>query len=321
MRNIGFIISKKENENRRAIVFEDLKYIKNKSNLYFENGYFSNFGYSDEEIEKIGAHAISYDKILKSCDVIVEPKIGDSEDLKNMQNKILFGWIHATQNYEITQAIIDSKSTAIAFEKMFEDGRHSFNINNQIAGIAAIWHSMLCYGKQYTDLDVAILGSGNTSKGALYALDKIGARTKVYTIDEEENFKNDLEKYDVIVNAILWDTNRKDHIIYKKDLQKLKKNCIIVDISCDRCGGIETCIPTTIENPTYVVDGIIHYAVDHTPSFLYKDASKSISKEVVKYIDILVEGTEEENSTLKESTIINTGIIIDEDINKFQNRK
>ena len=44
---------------------------------------------------------------------------------------------------------------------------------------------------------------------------------------------------------------------------------MIIDISCDRNGGIETSIPTTIENPTYMVEGIRHYVVDHTPSLFY----------------------------------------------------
>ena len=59
--------------------------------------------------------------------------------------------------------------------------------------------------------------------------------------------------YDVIVNGVLWDTTRKDHIIYKNDLANMRKDSMIVDISCDRQGGIETSIPTTLENPVYYV--------------------------------------------------------------------
>lgn len=320
MRKIGFIISKKENENRRAIVFEDIKNIKNKNNLYFEENYFQNFGYTDLEVQELGVNVLPYKDIIEKCDVIIEPKIGDSEDLRIIKNKILFGWIHATQNYDITQDIIDSKNTAIAFEKMFEGDRHSFNINNQIAGRAAVYHSMLCYGKLYTGLEVAILGNGNTSIGAKDALSKIGANVRVYTKEEENDFKRDLEKYDVIVNAILWDTNRIDHIIYKEDLKRMKKDSIIIDISCDRAGGIETSVPTTIDNPTYCVEGVMHYAVDHTPSFLYKEATSSISKELIKYIDLLVTEEEENNLVIKNAIIIKNGQIIDDEINKFQNR-
>ena len=104
----------------------------------------------------------------------------------------------------------------------------------------------------------------------------------------EQLFRKEISKYDVIVNAILWDTSRKDHIIYKEDLKKMKKGALIIDISCDRNGGIETCIPTTIDNPTYVIDGITHYAVDHTPSLFYKTISESLSEIMIMYIDCLL---------------------------------
>ena len=92
----------------------------------------------------------------------------------------------------------------------------------------------------------------------------------------------------MIINAILWDTTRKDHIIYRSDLKRMKRGSIIIDISCDRNGGIETSVPTTIENPIYVVDGVAHYVVDHTPSLFYKTTSGSLSEVFVQYIDNLI---------------------------------
>ena len=93
---------------------------------------------------------------------------------------------------------------------------------------------------------------------------------------------------------------------------------MIIDISCDRNGGIETSIPTTIENPIYDKCGVTHYVVDHTPSLFYKTTSLSISKEVSKYIDYLVEDSY--NSVLHNAVAIRDGIIIDKRIIDFQNR-
>ncbi len=319
MRKIGFIISKKENELRRAITFEDLINLDYKEYLYFEKGYFKNFGYKDEELVEHGIHIAEYDEIIKFCDVIIEPKIGDSDNLDMMKNKIIFGWIHATQNYNITQSIIDNHITAIAFEKMYDGKRHLFEKNNQIAGYAAIFHSMLCYGKSYENLKVAILGNGNTAKGAMKALKKIGADITLYKRSEEDKFRSEMFQYDVIVNAILWDVNRQDHIIYKNDLKYFKKNSIIVDISCDKNGGIETSIPTTVDQPTYQVEGIMHYVVDHTPTFLYKDATISISEVVISYIKQLVEESQLKD-IFDDALIIVNGVIKDEEIIKYQNR-
>ena len=99
----------------------------------------------------------------------------------------------------------------------------------------------------------------------------------------------------------------------------MKKNSMIIDVSCDRNGAIETSIPTTIDNPVYYKKGILHYVVDHTPSIFYEIASYAISEEVVKYLDFLITG--QKNQVLENSLIIKHGKILDERIIEFQNRK
>ena len=236
-----------------------------------------------------------------------------------MKNKIIFGWIHATQNFDITQNLIDNKITAYAWEKMFNDNRHTFYINNQIAGQAAILHSSLCIGDSYKGKKVAVLGNGNTAFGAITTLAKLGADIQVYSRNMEECFKKNIKQYDVIVNCILWDINRKDHIIYTNDLKKLKNGAIIIDVSCDHNGGIESSIPTTIDNPIYIKDKVIHYVVDHTPSLLYKDASKSISNAIYNYLECFIK--DKTNEVLERAKITESGKIIDQEINIYQNRK
>lgn len=318
MKTLGFVISKKENEFRRAIVLDDIKKIKNKKFVYFENGYGEILGFTDNDLNNLGFKTLSREKIYK-CDIIVDPKIGDSEDILKIENKIVFGWIHATQNYYITQHFVDNKLTGYAWEKMFDDNkRHIFNINNQIAGEAAILHAMLVYGKKIENMNVAILGNGNTSKGAQNILNKFNNKITIYTSENEENFKKDFFNYDIIVNCILWNVERKDHILYKEDLSKLKKGSLIIDVSCDHNGGIETSIPTTINNPIYVIDGIYHYAVDHTPSILYRNSSVAISHEIINYIDDLIE--EKYNKILENAKIIENGKILDNEIVRYQNR-
>ena len=148
----------------------------------------------------------------------------------------------------------------------------------------------------------------------------MGAQVCSYDRKTEELFQNELGNFDVVVNSILWDTSRKDHIIYKSDLKRMKSGSMIIDISCDKAGAIETSIPTTIEKPDYIIDGIRHYVVDHTPSLFYKSSSIDISKEVVKYIDFFINNDEESNTILKQAHIIDNGSILDQRIITFQNR-
>lgn len=65
----------------------------------------------------------------------------------------------------------------------------------------------------------------------------------------------------------------------------MKKGAMIIDISCDRAGGIETSIPITIGNSIYIIDGIVHYVVDPTQSLFYKTISESLRKLFVKFIN------------------------------------
>lgn len=317
MKTVGFPISFKENENRRALIPLDLGKIKNVNSLFFEKGYGEVLGYTDNDYLMMGANIVSREEVLMK-DVICDPKIGDADYLEKLSNQTLFGWIHAVQNKSIVDIMIKNKLTGYAWEDMYENGRHVFWMNNEIAGEAAVFHAYLCHGVFPYKTKVAVLGRGNVAKGAIKALNYMGAEIVNYDRRTESLFKAEINQYDVIVNAILWDTSRKDHIIYKEDLKKLKRNCMIIDISCDRCGGIESSIPTTIENPSYIVDGIRHYVVDHTPSLFYKSSSESISKEVCKYIDYIIENRE--NDIIDKCLNIDSGNILDHRICQFQKR-
>ena len=318
MKTLGFIKSDKENENRICLIPWDIKKIKNKSYIYIEEGYGQALSISDDEYKSKGCKIAPREQILMK-DIIVDPKIGDAQYLKDIKNKTIFGWIHAVQNREITDTLIDNKLTVFAWEEMFEKGRHVFWRNNEVAGESAVMHALLLHGIMPYDTKVAIIGNGNTARGAYRVLTQLGADVKVYNRRMEKLVIEELPETDILVNAVLWDVKRKDHIVNKDDLRKMKKGSLIIDVSCDKNGAIETCIPTTIEEPTYIVDGIIHYAVDHTPSLAYKTVSAELSKEASKYIDELIE--EKYENVLLNANIVKDGEILDDKINEFQNRK
>lgn len=320
MKTIGFLISTKENESRRALLPEHIMKIKNKEFLYLEKGYGVALGHSDEEYKNAGANIVSKNDVIKK-DIICDPKIGDANYLLNLnEGQTIFGWIHAVQNKDITDSILDKKLTAIAWEDMYEKGRHVFWRNNELAGEAAVMHAFTLYGKVPYECNVALIGRGNTARGAYKTLSSLGANVNVYDRRTEKLLREEIENYDVIVNGILWDVYRKDHIIYRDDLIRMKKPALIIDISCDRAGGIETSIPTTIENPVYNVDGVLHYVVDHTPALISYSVTKSLGDELIKYIDDIIEDKVEGNEVIKNATAIKHGEIIDKRIVDYQQR-
>lgn len=318
MKTVGFPISTKENENRRTIIPADIKKISNPEMIYVETGFGRVLGIDDSEYIAAGCNVVSHEETV-SKDVVCDPKIGDADYLQNMhKGQIIFGWVHATQNREIADTIINNGITAYAWEKMFEKGRHVFWFNNELAGEAAVLDAFERYGQLPYGLNVAVIGNGNTARGSVRVLNMLGARVIQYNRHQEGLLRDEIGKYDIIVNCVLWDVYRNDHIIYKEDLKRMKKGAMIIDVSCDRNGGIETCIPTSIENPVYEIDGVLHYAVDHTPSIFYKTFSFENSKIIYKYIEEIMQ--EKIGKVIENCKIIENGIIIDPEIIKYQKR-
>lgn len=318
MKTIGFIIPHKENENRRALVPAHLAQLKYTNMLYVETGYGRVLGYTDQDYANYGINIVERD-VAMACDIICDPKVGDADYFDKLKpGQTIFGWVHAVQNRDITDSIVNGKLTAIAWEDMFDRGLHLFWRNNEIAGEAAIMHAFSLHGIFPYDTKVALLGRGNVARGAYRILVSLGADVTVFDRRTEQLLRDRLPEFDVVVNGILWDTTRRDHIIYRDDLKRMKSGALLIDISCDAHGGIETSIPTTIENPTYVEEGILHYVVDHTPSLFYKTVSRSLSEVVAQFLDTLVVGADD--IVLSKALIIKDGEIIDQRINQFQNR-
>lgn len=316
MNRIAFVTSTKNNERRRAILPQDLKAVKHVDHLFFEEGYGSELGINDQEYISMGVNIDKREEILKS-EIIVDVKLGDADYLSTLpKGKILIGWAHAVQNIPFTDTMLENNHTVIAWEELYDNGRYIFYRNREIAGEAAIIHAYRYLGKMPYETNVAIIGNGQTAKGALRVLNGLGANVDVYGRNLEGLFKKNMFNYDVIVNCVMWDTSRTDRIIYKKDLKKFKKGTMIIDISCDPNLEIETSTPTTIDEPVYWVDGVIHYAVDNTPAMFPHTVTNIISKEFSALVDGLIEG--KWSSMVNDAVVIDKGRIIYEEIRKFR---
>lgn len=316
MKTIGFVMSKLAGEERRAILPEDLEKIKNKQAVFIESGYGDVLGIEDEAYKKTGVQVVSREQALEQ-DIICDLKIGRADYLKDLTaNQTIFGWVHAENNRELVDLLVNKKLTAIAWEEMFDAGRHVFWKNNLIAGEAAILHAFTLFGKLPRDCRVALIGRGNVAIGAHKMLSALGAEVKLFTRETSPNLPNELADFDMLVNGVLWDKSRTDHLINRADLKNFKKPAMIVDISADEAGAIETSQPTTFADPTYLVDGVLHYVVNHTPTIFSYSVSETISREISKYIDILVEEQVSANQVLTGAEIIKDGEILDQKINK-----
>ena len=316
MKTMGFVISRKNNEKRRAILPVDLEQVKHAAQLVFEQGYGDVLGLSDDDYRAAGAQIATREEVLK-CDAIVDVKLGNADYLDQLEEgKLLIGWAHAIQDIKFTDGAIAGKHTVVAWEELFEGGRYIFYRNREVAGEAAVLQAYQHCGKMPYETRVAILGNGHTAKGAMRILHGLGAEVDVYGRRAEALFREKMVDYDVLVNCIMWDTTRTDRIIYREDLKRLKKGAMIIDVSCDPELEIETSTPTTIDNPVYTVDGIIHYAVDNTPAMFPHTITKVLSTGFAPMLDELLEGHISE--MVQNAIVIESGVIKDQRITDFR---
>jgi len=345
-----FKLSFKENEKRLPIHPNDIELIDPSvlSQLYFEEGYGLDYGYKDEQLKSWGCNITTREELYKK-EIIILPK-PVAADLEQMQEGgILCGWTHAVQQRDITDLAIEKKLTLVAWEEMFDKTKpreesHIFYRNNELAGYAGVLHYLELKGDDGwygTDKKVVVFGHGSVSKGAITAFMGRGIYDIiVYTkrpVNEVSNrsrgveYKNinddtvyeDLAKADIIFNGVLQDVN--NPLMFIEDeygLSKLKDNVGIIDISCDKGMGFYFAEPTSFENPTIDLGrGITYYSVDHTPTYLWNAATSEISKALLPYLNIIIDPKWWESSeVIRNSIDIRNGHIVNQKINKFQNR-
>ena len=318
-------------------------------------------GYSDAEYEAAGATILATAKeVYEGADLFYKVKEMFPEEWKYMgPDKIVFTYIHSTAPPEETDAILESKVTAVAYEDI-TDETGAFPLLKPmsiLAGkggfLAALHHMQSVFGGNGTllaDLTgipapvVSIIGCGNSGIGAAELAAGFGctvrildvnmkameaARAKLpanvsFLISNRENLVACLKDSDVVINCIMWPKHRKDHLIYREDLKMMKQSAMIVDVACDDEGAVETCRSTTHDDPVYREEGILHYCVDNIPSAFARTASIMLSTATLPYLlEIAGKGVKQalkDNKHLRKGLTAYAGQLTLEETAKKQNR-
>jgi len=237
---------------------------------------------------------------------------------------------------------------------------HVFNRNNELAGYCGVIHALGLmgidghYGPPAT---ARVISHGSVSRGAIHALigrgvsdirvytlrppwavhDKIiGCRYgqivdvdagKPLSVVEEDGVRRPLVdalvETNVIVNGILQDTDRPLMFMEIGEEERFAPNTLLVDVSCDLAMGFPFARPTSFDQPTFAAALAVYYGVDHTPTFLWRSASWELSRVVIAFIEAVMNGPEawKKNETIRRAIEIRDGVIQNDRITRFQNRK
>jgi len=240
-------------------------------------------------------------------------------------------------------------------------GRHTFYKNNEMAGYCGVIHALQLKGidGHYGNPRKAIIFSfGAVSRGAIYALKARGFTDITICIQRPDHevreeildchyvriregkedeprmlvVEHDGTEYplaelinnsDIIVNGILQEPDNPMMFVTEDEISNLKAGSLIIDVSCDEGMGFSFAKPTTFKNPMFQVGKVDYYAVDHTPSYLWESASRSISAALVVHLPSVIEGYEswQKNETIRKAINLDRGVIQKPDILSFQNRE
>lgn len=278
-------------------------------------------GISDEDYASAGAVIVpDAEAVFNRGEMILKVKElfpNEFESLK--EGQIVFTYIHSANNPEETQALLDKKVVAIAYEDIqTDDGRFPLltpmsEIAGEVGLMMGVYHmftingggGILVGGAVGVDAArVTILGAGNVGLGAARYAVGLGAEVTLLDIDLQRlrevrqkifptistcylnnyNVRQILPESDLLVNAVKWPPYATHHIVTREMLGLMKKDALIVDISCDPAGAIETCVPTSHDKPVYSVMGIRHYCVDNLPSAVAKTATYALSNATLPYV-------------------------------------
>jgi alanine dehydrogenase len=341
---IGIIGSSyKENEKRLPIHPADLLKIPIEYRPYIliDTGYGINFGYTDEQLKSHVGKILTKEEIYKIADVILVLKFTKQDYELIRPKKICWGWHHLVQNKQNVDIIINKELTTVSIENMFNNGKYILEDNRHIAGYASIMHAMQLKGLTGYLLEeqpkIAILSYGCVGKGAVDAFTSLDfTNVDVYTKRDPNivDFKRQninyfsyplkwfdtLKNYDIIVNCILQDPLDPIIFLTKEELLLLNKKMFIIDISCDFKMGFDFAIPTSFNEPIIkITEYVDFYGVDHSPSVYYNTITMIISNKLLQYLYKIID-CDFDIPDIKNAIEIDKGIIINNEINKFQKR-
>ena len=320
---IGIPKEIKPNEDRVGLVVAGVKALAQSGHqVLVQYGAGEGCGISDESYQKAGARLIrSAKEIFDTADMIIKVKEPIGHELEYVhENQILFTFLHLAAVPEVAKALMQKKVNAIAYETI-QTGDQALPVlkpMSEIAGklatqVGAYFLQKNKEGKGKGLLlggvpgvkrgQVVIMGGGvagmNAAKIAIgmgaevtiidrdvkrleYLDDIFGTRIKTLMANIS-NFEESVKHVDLVIGAVLVAGAKAPKIITRKMVEEMETATVLVDISIDQGGCIETIRPTTHDDPTFEVNGVIHYGVTNIPAAVARTSTYALTNVTTPY--------------------------------------
>ena len=277
-------------------------------------------GFADKDYAAAGAKIVNTaDEVYKRGDMVVKVKEPLPPEIRKLRpGQVLFCYFHFAAARELTEGCLKSGVTSVAYETLFDSqGRLPLlTPMSEVAGKMSIQAGARCLEKQAGGLgillggvagvppaNVLVLGAGVVGSCAARVAAGMGANVlaldnnldRIRYLDEVMpsnvtvlySDPHAVEHYatiaDLVVGAVLIPGARAPALLKRKHLKNMKKGAVLVDVAIDQGGCVETSRPTTHDNPTYVVDGVIHYCVANMPGAVGRTSTIALCNATLPY--------------------------------------
>jgi len=280
-------------------------------------------GYADEEYAKAGAEIVDQAKeVFARADMIVKVKEPlDAEFPLLRKGQILFTYLHLAASRELTQALLKSGVTGIAYETIQVNNRLPLlEPMSEIAGRMSVVMGAYFLAKYNGGSgvllggvpgvlpgSVVVVGGGTSGVNAMRMAKGLRADVTILDIDverlrfldlamdnlhtlysSEANLMELMPDCDLLIGAVLLPGAKAPKLITRAMLRKMKRS-VLVDISIDQGGCAETSRPTTHLDPVYVEEGVTHYCVANMPAAYARTATQALTNVTYRYVELLAD--------------------------------
>jgi len=278
-------------------------------------------GYTDEQYRQAGAKLVSSkESLFKEAALIVKVKEPQLSEIRLFRpGQVLFTYLHLASSAEVTKALLDSGITAIARETIeAKDGTlPMLKPMSEIAGKMSVQigahyleatqggRGLLLGGVPGVDpAKVVVLGAGTVGSAATRIAVGMGAQVTVINLEIERlRYLDDLYQgrivtrastqaaieenvptADLLIGAVLVPGAKAPKLVSRALVAKMKPKSVIVDVAVDQGGCVETSRPTTHSDPTYIMEGVLHYCVANMPGIVPRTSTQALTNATMPYL-------------------------------------
>jgi alanine dehydrogenase len=281
-------------------------------------------GYSDQDYVKAGAEIVEQaNDVFARADMIVKVKEPLQAEFPLLRKgQILFTYLHLAASKPLTEALLKSGVTGVAYETIQVDHRLPLlEPMSEIAGRMSVVMGANFLAKYNGGSGVllggvpgvlpgrvVVVGGGTSGVNALRMAKGLGAAVTILDIDverlrfldiaienlrtlysNEANLDELMPDCDLLIGAVLLPGAKAPKLITRAMLQKMKRGSVFVDISIDQGGCAETSRPTTHLDPVYVEEGVTHYCVANMPAAYSRTATQALTNVTYRYVQLLAD--------------------------------